>query len=348
MARQILQTSLGQLGLRLRGPCQPSFDRRQAFSTASRHSGILLHSVEVPDMSLSKQPHHVKYIAEQLKKNGILKVLLGFPDRNSQYLQQLLLGFHKDHGHRLPIAHSATRGWFVSRLSGFCIVSRQPHFFFEVRLSSIYRSDDVTDDLPQWDIHPTAVTFQSPSYQARSETMEQFPWHTDCSYEEQPPKYFALQVLHPDRRGGGTLSLLGVARLGTLLSPPTKAHLMRPEYQIETPPEFIKDPTRRRLVGSVLETGEGGPSDVLMRYRDDIVTPLGKEAAAALEELREVLRNESLLSTMVLRLGSADMPEGSILLVDNRRWLHSRTHVQDPRRHLRRVRWDADAFPGLA
>lgn len=174
--------------------------------------------------------------------------------------------------------------------------------------------------------------------------MEQFPWHTDCSYEEQPPRYFALQVLQPDRRGGGTFSLLGVGRLGTVLSPTTKTALMRPEYHIETPPEFIKDPMRRYLVGSVLGTGEGGPSDILMRYREDIVTPLSEEAAEALKDLRDILRNESIISPMVLRLSSADMSEGSILLVDNRRWLHSRTQVQDPMRHLRRVRWDAVPF----
>ncbi|KAK7931225.1 hypothetical protein PG985_001937 [Apiospora marii] len=306
MARQILPRSLGQLGLRPRSLCQRPLDTKRAFATASRRSGVLP-SVELPEMSLSEQPHYVNYIAEQLKEYGILKVNLGFPDKKSQCLQQLLFGFHKHHGHRLPIAHSANCGWF-------------------------------------WEIRPAAVAFQNPSYQARSETMEQFPWHTDCSYEEQPPRYFALQVLQPDRRGGGTFSLLGVGRLGTVLSPTTKTALMRPEYHIETPPEFIKDPMRRYLVGSVLETGEGGPSDILMRYREDIVTPLSEEAAEALNDLRDILRNESIISPMVLRLSSADMSEGSILLVDNRRWLHSRTQVQDPMRHLRRVRWDAVPF----
>jgi alpha-ketoglutarate-dependent taurine dioxygenase len=49
--------------------------------------------------------------------------------------------------------------------------------------------------------------------------MFRFEWHTDCSYEEQPPRFFTLQVLQPDRYGGGTLSVLNVDRLLTLLSP---------------------------------------------------------------------------------------------------------------------------------
>ncbi|KAK6859079.1 taurine catabolism dioxygenase [Apiospora arundinis] len=259
-------------------------------------------------MSLSEHPHHVSHIVEELRRYGVLQISLKFLDNNSRYLRQLLLGFHQNHGHRLPIAHSATCGWF-------------------------------------WDIRPSTATFQSAIYQARSETMDPFPWHTDCSYEEQPPRYFALQVIRPDRCGGGTFSLLDVRRLSRTLSTTTKAALRRPDYQITTPPEFIKDPMRQSLVGSILEAGESGLSDyALMRYRGDLVTPLSEEGARALKELKDILRNESLISTMALSLSSAKMAEGSILLVDNRRWLHSRTDIHDPMRHLRRVRWDAAPF----
>ena len=98
----------------------------------------------------------------------MLKLSLGFADEDSDYLKQLLVSLHKNHGHQLPIAHSATRGWF-------------------------------------WDVRPSKTNFQAGNHQARSETMNEFPWHTDCSYEDPPPRYFALQVLQHDRYGGGTL-----------------------------------------------------------------------------------------------------------------------------------------------
>ncbi|KAK7993269.1 CobW/HypB/UreG- nucleotide-binding domain-containing protein [Apiospora arundinis] len=308
MARQISTTSFRRLGLRSPGVRLDHLDRKRVFfSTGSRLSG-LPPSLEASEMSLSEQPHHVSHIVEELRRYGILQISLKFLDNNSRYLRQLLLGFHQNHGHRLPIAHSATCGWF-------------------------------------WDIRPSTASFQSAIYQARSETMDPFPWHTDCSYEEQPPRYFALQVIRPDRCGGGTFSLLDVRMLSLALSPTTKAALRRREYLIRTPPEFIKDPMRQSLVGSILEAGEGGLSDnALMRYRGDLVTPLSEEGARALKELKDILWNESLISTMVLSLSSAKMAEGSILLVDNRRWLHSRTNIQDPMRHLRRVRWDAAPF----
>ncbi|KAK9792899.1 putative TauD/TfdA-like domain-containing protein [Seiridium cardinale] len=154
----------------------------------------------------------------------------------------------------------------------------------------------------------------------------------------------STDVLHADHHGGGTLSLMDVEKLYMLLSPETKAALMRPEYQIRTPPEFVKEPLRQSIVCSVLATEQHSQSNVVLRYREDILIPLGERAARALAELRRVLRDMNNTPVSILRLTSADMPERSILLADNRRWLHARTNVIDPRRNLRRVRWDAAPF----
>lgn len=80
--------------------------------------------------------------------------------------------------------------------------------------------------------------------------MSEFPWHTDCSYEDRPPRYFAFHVLQHDRYGGGTLSVMNVKSLSEHLSLTTRASLCRPEYQITVPPEFIKD--RQSILGGVL------------------------------------------------------------------------------------------------
>lgn len=172
--------------------------------------------------------------------------------------------------------------------------------------------------------------------------MEEFPWHTDCSYESLPPRFFGLQVLQPDRCGGGTFSIISVDSLLSLLSPSTRKQLGSPEYRISVPPEFIKEDNKRHITGSLLAADRNGALTQL-RFREDIVTPLTPNAAIALEELKKILRGPDAKAS-VLDFTGGPLPRGSVLLVDNRRWLHARNHVKDPNRHLKRVRWDSRAF----
>lgn len=259
------------------------------------------------DLAHAKQRHHVGSAYQHLQQHGILKINLGFPDPGSQYLKQLVLSLHEYHGHQLPISHSASRGWF-------------------------------------WDVRPGIDTpFQTTQHRARSETPEAFPWHTDCSYEDLPPRYFALHVLQHDRFGGGTLSVMNVQRLTELLSPDTRASLMRQDYGIRVPPEFIKKPETQEIVGSVLAARQD-VQPCMMRFRRDIIKPLTERASRALQELDMSLRDTKAQAQSTLHLTSTDLSAGSIILVDNRRWLHARSNIKDPKRHLRRVRWDAVPF----
>ncbi|RBR24246.1 uncharacterized protein FIESC28_02979 [Fusarium coffeatum] len=268
---------------------------------ASQHT---LQVLEAPTLSFAQQRDHVDRVSSQLERTGILKIILGFSDTSSSYLKQLLMSLHELHHHRLPISHSAKRGWF-------------------------------------WDVRPNDTTFQAGNHQARSETMNEFPWHTDCSYEPELPRYFALQVLQHDRYGGGTLSVMNVEKLNELLSTESKAALMAPEFRIEVPPEFIKDQERKHITGSILMSN--GQS-TMIRFREDIVTPLTSRAEVALQELCTALMQQEVQAHTTLHLKSSDLPKGSIILMDNRRWLHARNDIKDPERHLRRVRWDACAF----
>lgn len=172
--------------------------------------------------------------------------------------------------------------------------------------------------------------------------MREFPWHTDCSYESSPPRFFALQVLRPDQRGGGTLSVLKVDKLLSLLSSSTKAALSRLEYRITVPPEFRKRDDKPYITGNLLETTPTGTFPGL-RFREDIFTSLSTRAGVALEELKAVLLGPE-ADAETLHLTPECLPRGSIVLMDNRRWLHARNQVKDPNRHLRRVRWDARPF----
>ncbi|CAG8036531.1 unnamed protein product [Penicillium salamii] len=259
----------------------------------------------VRDVIDSHQRHHVRDVHAQLQNQGILKITLNFCDKESQYLENLIKGLGSNHGHGPPITHSASRGWY-------------------------------------WDVRPSKDTLLPMSTQARSETMREFPWHTDCSYEHNPPEYFALQVLQPDRCGGGTLSVLKIDHLTRYLSGAAKAALFEPEFRITIPPEFVKEPNKLHILGSILSTDED--HSTLMRFREDIVTPVSTRAASALEELKDALKHLEASSQAVLHLEPSVLPENSIILLNNRRWLHARNNVKDPRRHLRRVRWSAVPF----
>lgn len=286
-------------------PRPPSFDDHRTRHLATTASQTVPH-LNAPDISYSQQHHHVRDVDSELRRSGMLKISLGFSDNNSRYLEQLIRSLHQNYGHELPISHSATTGWF-------------------------------------WDVRPSTTTFQTANHRARSETMEDFPWHTDCSYENPTPRYFALQVLQPDRYGGGTLSIMNVERLSELLSPVTRSSLLKPEFRITIPTEFIKDPTQSHITGSLLVADEKGQT-TMMRFREDILTPLSERAAKALDELKQALHNAETQSYTTLNLTADDLPERSVILIDNRRWLHARNDVHDPERHLRRVRWDAVPF----
>ncbi|KAI0914175.1 hypothetical protein F4823DRAFT_638273 [Ustulina deusta] len=295
-------------GLRCLPQITSSYRLHQARNVATR-SSMQIPQLQACQPTSSVQPQHVQIVSEKLASTGILKINLAFPDNDSQYLERLISSLHQYHGHRLPISHSASRGWF-------------------------------------WDIRPSAASFQTANCQARSETMEEFPWHTDCSYENPTPRYFALQVLQPDRYGGGILSLMNVEGLSERLSSTTRVALMRPEYTITTPPEFYKQSKQRHITGSLFATDlDGRPS---MRFRSDIVAALNSNASRALEDLKQVLTTAAADSEITMHLSAADLPERTIVLVDNRRWLHARTDVKDPERHLRRIRWDAVPFPSIS
>jgi alpha-ketoglutarate-dependent taurine dioxygenase len=73
---------------------------------------------------------------------------------------------------------------------------------------------------------------------------------------------------------------------------------------------------------------------------------MSEAASNALKELEQSLRHEK--GNSVVHLTPEILPKGSIILLDNRLWLHARNGINDPERHLRRVRWDASPFTSLS
>lgn len=122
--------------------------------------------------------------------------------------------------------------------------------------------------------------------------------------------------------------------------------LSREEFRIEVPPEFENG--TKSVIGPVLKPIGGGEEftkEMKCRYRADIIHPLTEKATSALEDLKKALaqaRTDN--SDICLNLSPEMIPNGTILLMDNGRWLHARNEVKDPERHLRRIRWDAREF----
>lgn len=191
-----------------------------------------------------------------------------------------------------------------------------------------------------WDVRPKGP---AATHQARSESTLDFPWHTDCSYESRPPQFIALHVLHADRNGGGTLSALNASHILSKLGPEACESLSRPEFQIRVPPEFYNGIDT--IVGSVISKSELH-GQFHIRYRFDILQALSTTAEKALTQLNRLLSSDAHNSIRDIRidLTAQDLPDNTIILLDNSRWLHARTEVKDRDRHLRRIRWGRRAF----
>jgi len=242
-----------------------------------------------------------------LDKDGIIIVSLKFPDPDSMYLFNLVQNLGQQHSHGPPLNHSSTHGCF-------------------------------------WDVKPIDENI-SKNHKARSETMDKFPWHTDCSYAAEPPRFFGLQVLQADKYGGGTLSVLSLEKVLQRLSKEAIETLHAQEFRIEVPPEFQNG--SESTTGSLLISEGEGYMDfqhTRCRYREDITHPLTERAERALKEISNVLEQGRNGSNKCLNLTAEMIPNGSVVLMDNGRWFHARNEVHDPERHLRRIRWDAREF----
>ncbi|EPS41627.1 hypothetical protein H072_4497 [Dactylellina haptotyla CBS 200.50] len=300
--------------------CLPLFTPLQPRGIRRPSCAISEHSTEVrpftpnfikaPSLGCGSAASHVIEVYESLEEHGVAVVQLCFSDPSSDYLVSLVRdGLHLLYGHGLPVDHSQTKGWL-------------------------------------WDVKPVHGKIHTPSDPlARSETMHIFPWHTDCSFEASPPRYFALHVLHADRHGGGALSLIKTSDIIQELSEETIGRLCCPEFVFSVPDEFAKG-SSQKLVGSLLDMSGGEPK---LRFRRDIISAMTEQARSALEELDKVLDECQSSSGRSLRrtMTAEDLADGTVIIVDNAKWLHARSQVNDPDRHLRRIRWNAHPFLSL-
>ncbi|KAJ2992737.1 hypothetical protein HDV02_002877 [Globomyces sp. JEL0801] len=166
---------------------------------------------------------------------------------------------------------------------------------------------------------------------ARSHTSEAFLVHTDASFEDSPPRYFALAIKHQDCTGAGETSLASIEDAVSQLTEVQKKILRTTVVKWTIPPEFNRGIPY--VKGTVLF------SNTMGRFRKDIIdtSDLTKENADlfwdAYNTIDNILANSCEKNKSVL-------PEGSIVIIDNWKYVHSRKQFNDLNRLLYRVRFN--------
>lgn len=168
---------------------------------------------------------------------------------------------------------------------------------------------------------------------ARSQTMRDFPMHTDAAFEEMPPKYVGMYVIQQDTAGGGLSRFIDTKTLLECLSPSCVEILTTTKFTMRVPAEFHKG-TNFVEVPVMNATGD-------MRYRRELIVDEACSATQlqALCELETWLTCDELVQSVLL-------PTGTAILFDNARFLHARSEVRDKNRHLLRMRFQPGASLG--
>jgi Taurine catabolism dioxygenase TauD, TfdA family len=180
-----------------------------------------------------------------------------------------------------------------------------------------------------------------------SDSDSEFPPHTDSTFLREPHHFVALACVERDPHSGGESRVLYVdalrSQIETEYGPGILQRLAEPAY-----PFYLQDPLYGDGVQVVpIFTAVDGKH--AMRFRYDCVEPLLAEYPQTCPE-----QNQEALETLKNFLGSATPHEqftlnkGDILMFDNRRLLHARTHITPGAvRVLQRLKGFAATGPGF-
>ncbi len=193
---------------------------------------------------------------------------------------------------------------------------------------------DVHDSLGTtlWDVKYDAGADQANA--ARSLTTNEFPMHTDASFEDLPPKYIGLYVIQEDTLGGGVSQFIDSRKVLAAMSMKSRRTLRHTQFKIRVPQEFMQD--KAFIMGSIVDK-QGN-----FRFRKEIIAleECNEAQLEAISELETLLQDESMIESRFLKTGT-------IMLLDNRRFLHARTEVKDKNRHLLRMRFNPKSEIGV-
>lgn len=161
---------------------------------------------------------------------------------------------------------------------------------------------------------------------ARSHDEHEFHFHTDCSYEENVPDHVALYVLHADQKLGGNNLIIDIKLLLNSLSKASLEILQNCSVTIRVPREFFKG--KDCIQAYIID------ANFNIRFRREIIDldNLTFKQLKAIEELENLIYSPQYSRQLILK-------NDQILILNNKRFLHARTHIKDSRRHLQRIRF---------
>lgn len=172
---------------------------------------------------------------------------------------------------------------------------------------------------PVWPVHPRGANAGTFSVRTGYADL-----HTDSQYRPDPERWVALYCVRPARHGGESLALSGVRALALLRAHPDGE-------RIEA---LLREPAFRWQVPAIFPEGDQEPCPILnggsIRWRRDNLIASGHHLWAA-DAFHALLGKTEV--TVRLRL-----TPGDLLILDNHRAMHGRTHFEDADRLLLRVR----------
>ncbi|KQQ35961.1 hypothetical protein ASF61_07005 [Duganella sp. Leaf126] len=267
-----------------------------------------------------------------------------YPHRDEVVLREQLLAVPSLHYLQRYIAGAEARGLAITGLglAGLAEAERNA-LLYAISLSLGYpTSTDQRTQRVAWDIRARPGSAQKSSFVTFSERVGSADMHTDSSFYPMPEEQFLLYVVTAAACGGGASLLIGVddiyAELQrteagraafTLLSDtalpfrvPSVYAASDDQVEIEMAPVFERrgDTLTMRWRHDSLIKG--------LAARPAIDTP---DVGAALALLNEVIEQRAPRFCQQL-------PDDTLLWVDNRRALHGRADYSDPARHLIRIR----------
>ncbi|KAL7522035.1 hypothetical protein ACHAWX_006730 [Stephanocyclus meneghinianus] len=185
-----------------------------------------------------------------------------------------------------------------------------------------------------WKIHPMN------GGKARSHSADAFLPHTDASYESCPPRFFALSVVRADRCCGGLLGFASVEKAIEKLTKEDFDILRNTVVHWRRPDEFSKDAHDDLVEATVLFSRRRA------RVRSDIMETAHLSTRKERQFWDAYNRFYAHLDEMC-QSSARLLPERTIILMDNQRFVHARTQIKDIHRVLLRTRFDFDESPEL-
>ena len=151
-------------------------------------------------------------------------------------------------------------------------------------------------------------------------------------------RYFGLQVVHADKLKGGQSLLIDVNDIVKNLNKQDLKVLRSERIKFKIPSEFSRGGNQVNE-GRIISHNKDKFNNLMIRYRRDIIMnreTMDSRMESALKSLESLIQidKSKLIKYHIMK-------DNDIFIIDNTRWLHGRTCINDLNRHLVRIRFQS-------